>query len=197
MKNILFNNWNDKKFKKLLNKLIEHKLIYLDRSYNSNILLTSKSLSILNEKNIKNNISTDKITDITLDKNRFLLTLKNDFGYINNKNFEVDFINCYLDYFIDNLNENKLKELKEILDKKEIKLINLNTIAIINNTSIFTLKNKLKDLQCLDIYLNNINTIILNKSYIEKITDEELMELNLITKKYKSIYTTPIRYILI
>ena len=64
---------NDKKFTKLLKSLIKLDLIYLDKKYNSNILLTAKALTIVKEKKIKNKISLDKLSESSLTEKKFLL----------------------------------------------------------------------------------------------------------------------------
>lgn len=196
LRNIL--NIKEHRLKIIIDELLEQKLIYLDKKYNSNILLTSKALSILKEKNIKNKISTEKISDFNLSKNRFLLKLKIDFNYLN-KNFIEEFINVYTDFFVENLNQDKalVKHLEEELIKKRIILVNTNVIAIDNVTSVFTLKTRIKEIINLDRYLKDINTIILNQDFIEAITEKELEELGIITKKYKSLYSEDIKYILI
>lgn len=84
-----------------------------------------------------------------------------------------------------------------MLDKEQVVLINLNTIAILNNTSIGALKNKLKNLTILEKYLININKVILNKYYIEEIKNKDLEDLKEVTNKYKTIYSNNINYLLI
>ncbi len=200
LKEILFNSFSDKKFNKLIQDLIQYDLVYLDKNYSANILLTSKALSILNEKKIKNKISTNKISQSTLSSSRFLLKLNKEYNYIkiNDSKFKEEFINIHTDHYINHLEQREelVENLKNELIRERLLLIDINTIAI-DITSIFMLKIKLKDMQKLDLYLSDINTIILNKDYIEKIEKEELEELNRITKQYRSIYPKPINYIVI
>lgn len=188
---------NDKKFTKLLKSLIKLDLIYLDKKYNSNILLTAKALTIVKEKKIKNKISLDKLSESSLTEKKFLLKLKYKYNHVIKNNTE-NFINIYTENFgIDFKSD--IKELEEFfyyINKRNIYFIDINTIAI-NATSVFTLKLKLKELEKLDRYLDSINTIILNKDYIEEITEKELKELEEITKKYKSVFKIDIDYILI
>lgn len=197
LKNIYFNTTDKNIFKKRLDTLIEYKLIYLDQNYNSSILLTSKALTILTKKNIKNKISTSLLCDSAFIEQRFLLKLYKEYFYsIVTK--ESDLINLDTDYYINifNQNYNKVKEFLYNLKKSNIHLLNLNTVAI-NATSLFDLTIKFKDFSKYDIYLDNISTIILNKEYIEKLTTDDMTTLNNITKKYSSIYSKNIKYILL